>query len=420
MGMSKKYFIMLAVVISSGSLYGCAQKENKKGSNTIKFVSPQTQIADKIEAYAKSFEEQNPGYHIELQINANNYEENVVFAFAAGDASADVLEVHHTIDTPEFKDYLQPLGNSGDLKEKYRYLEAVDDVVYTLPLGVDIEGGILYDKSVLNNVGVTNIPDTPEALTEILYKVQEQTDIIPLYTHFTDKQMQKGWNALATSLDGEADYRTVLLEMDHPFSKNTEFYRTYKILYDAVREGMTEVNTGGLGSWEEANNLLLQHKIAATIVPAEYAYDIWQQTNQSQDYIYSPFVAKDGSKYLYIGTNNGLAISKECKNVELATKWIDYLYNDTDYLAQLGCDYVLQENEDYELISKLEQQNIKVVEMKNLSQEEAAAFEKRDNESELALSNGYFGCNLIDKVQYEGTAYDELCDSWNDAWVTSK
>lgn len=89
-------------------------------------------------------------------------------------------------------------------------------------------------------------------------------------------------------------------------------------------------------------------------------------------------------------------------------------------MTQLGCEYILKENEDYELISKLEDDNIKVIEMKNVSQEKAMAFEKRDNDSELALSNGYFGCNLIDKVQYEGIAYDELCNLWNNAWVTSK
>ncbi len=412
--------IILTTFLAAGTLMltSCG-KSKEQDKNTIKVYTMQTDLDEDLKKYAEDFEKKNPGYKVEISTEYQSYSQRLLMDLTAG-ICPDVIEVDESIPRDLYDYNLQPIGEKSDLEKQYRYLSGstIDGKVYTLPLGVTVEGGVLYDQTVLKQAGITELPKTPEELEEMLVKISDGTkdqDIIPLYTCYKQQTSMTGWNPLATSLKANTNFEQEYMNLKNPFENQTVFQRTYKVLYDANKKKLTEIGRGNMDSvWEEAEKFLKQHKIGAVVASANEAEELIEE--HPDEYVYQPFTAEDGKQYLQMEPQYGLGISRTCKNPELAKKWIAYLYQDTDYLEKCQASYMRTDKEDSKLVQTIQNQGIQIMNPVEYKQDDIKAYEEKVTNSELAVDSGYLGWHLIDLMSSKDWSYDEICKRWNESW----
>ena len=61
--------------------------------------------------------------------------------------------------------------------------------------------GMVYNKAVFEEAGITELPKTPDEFLEDLQKIKDNTDAIPLYTNFAADWTMNAWDAY---IDGNA------------------------------------------------------------------------------------------------------------------------------------------------------------------------------------------------------------------------
>lgn len=418
----KKIILTAALAVSALSFTACG-KSKEEDKNTIKVYTMQTDLDEDLKKYAEDFEKKNPGYKIEVSTEYQAYSQRLLMELTAG-VCPDVIEVDESIPRDLYDYNLQPIGKKSELEKQYRYLSGstIDGEVYTIPLGVTVDGGVLYDKTILEKANITELPKTPEELEEVLEKISDATeerDVIPLYTCYKQQTSMTGWNPLATSLKANTNFEQEYMSLKNPFEKQTVFQRTYKVLYDANQKKLTEISKGNMDSvWEEAEKFLKEHKIGAVVASANEAEQFIEE--HGDEYVYQPFTADDGKQYLQMEPQYGLGISKTCKNPELAKKWIHYLYQETDYLEKCNATYMRTDKDDFKLIQTLQQQGMQIMDAIEYKQNDIKAYEEKVTNSELAVDSGYLGWHLIDIMSSKDWSYDEICKKWNESWNTKE
>ena len=105
--------------------------------------------------------------------------------------------------------------------------------------------GVVYNKAVFEEAGVTEVPTTPDEFLDALQKIKDNTDAIPLYTNFAAGWTMSAWDAYIDGCaTGDTSFgNTGLDKGKNPFSDRgdgTGPYAVYNTLYEAVSRGLTE------------------------------------------------------------------------------------------------------------------------------------------------------------------------------------
>ena len=93
------------------------------------------------------------------------------------------------------------------------------DVVYGIPSMANVQG-IIYNKKVFEEAGVTELPKTPDEFLTALAAIKEKTDAIPLYTNFAAGWTMTAWDAyIDGGATGDPDFaNTGITKGQNPFS----------------------------------------------------------------------------------------------------------------------------------------------------------------------------------------------------------
>ena len=70
--------------------------------------------------------------------------------------------------------------------------------------------GIFYNKTVLEEAGITQIPRTIDEFMDALKMIKEKTDAIPLYTAYADQWTLNQWEANTLTVAGDVNYPYVM------------------------------------------------------------------------------------------------------------------------------------------------------------------------------------------------------------------
>lgn len=192
--------------------------------------------------YIEGFEQKYP----DIKVNYTSYSgyEDEIKSHIDNNDYGDVLFVPGYMDLQDVAMYFEPLGNLDDLSLKYNYLQnsyKVGDTVYSLPSSAYIMG-IIYNKSVFDQAGVTEIPKTTQDFLADLKMVKERTDAIPFYTcHEWDWTVTNWVDFPFIEMTGNANYRgQEFVYEKNPFLEGSNYYHAYKLLYDIVDQGLCE------------------------------------------------------------------------------------------------------------------------------------------------------------------------------------
>lgn len=411
----KKKFILLSILILAVILSGCYSSDNNDKKQVI-FLNNFMTMSDKLFEYEKNFEKLHPDIDVKIESIGDKYEDISIVRLNSNKAG-DVMVIPSYMSQEYYKDYYEPLYSTSAALKKYRFsnIKSIDGKVYSIPLSMNISGGILYDMKVLNDAGIENTPESLEELKEALKAVKSKGDAIPLYSNARGESQLTFWNSLIYSLEGDANYNNTLLNKNNLFSPESEYYNVYKFLYECVSENLIEEPFVS-SKWEDGINLIEEGKLGAAVVSLDMYNQAKKVALNSNSIVYEPLKNSDGEYYLYGEPSYGIGINKESNNKEEAKMWLEYLLDDTDFLEFAGDTSMLEKNPESNYEEYINKDNVRIIYPSETSEENIGKFEKIDNEACLGIYGGSFTFNLINEAASGKKSYEELCDEWNSKW----
>ncbi len=284
----------------------------------------------------KEFEDQNPGVKIQYsQQRFSNYESKTYTRLqqstSSSEPSPDILRIHNTW-VPKYSKYLSSLPSSIMSTEEYSqifYPTAISDFtgkdgkIYAIPWEID---GLMvfYNKQLLSKEGVDEPPKDWDSFIELAYDLTKKS---------SSGAIDQSGLAMGTSrniLHSAEILSFLLLQNNIEIIDET---RTTVSLNNSraisVFEMYTNFAKGEGATWSPTLRsdleMFYSGKLAMMIAPSWRAFDIIN-ANASIEFGTSPLPQLTANEEeVYFSTYWGDAVSKDCKNPEMAWKFVRFL-----------------------------------------------------------------------------------------------
>lgn len=256
--------LLVAAALSLGT--GCSKKDGGENElkGTLTVITNRTDLVDSdFQDYKKTFEARFPGAKIEFEA-IKDYESDIVIRMQTKEYG-DVLMLPDAVPSGNFAAYFEPFGTVEELSGKYRpeflTTKISNGQVYGLAALAKAQG-IVYNKRIFREAGVTSLPKTPEEFIAALELVKKNTDAIPYYTNYHAGWTLTQWQDHAWgSLTGDPDYHNNKIVRDRTlFDKGKSNYILYKLLWDICNKGLIEADPV-TSDWEMSKIYLNEGKL---------------------------------------------------------------------------------------------------------------------------------------------------------------
>jgi ABC-type glycerol-3-phosphate transport system substrate-binding protein len=330
------------------------------------------------------------------------------------------------VEPDELSKYFVPLGSLDVLSQKYRFMsgKAFDGICYGMP-STGNANGLLYNKRIFAEAGVTELPKTPAEFIDALKAVKEKTDAIPLYTNYAAGWTMGAWDEyIGGAATGSATfYNQDLPHMKDPFKATedgTGPYAVYKILYDAVKEGLIEEDYTTT-DWEGCKPMLNNGQIA-TMVLGSWAFTQMRDAaggEHPEDVGYMAFpITIDGKQYAPAGGDYNFGINVQATDDEKLASlyYIKFLTEQSGFAYSEGGVPIDMNGEFPDLYAAFD--GIDLVEQLPAVAGEETLLATLNSDSGLNLNAG--GNDKVQKIvehAFNGDMeFDDIMAQWNEAW----
>lgn len=327
-----------------------------------------------------------------------------------------------SVDAKDLSTYFYPFGTVDEMSELVNFADQwkADGLCY----GVGYMGnaqGILYNKAVFEKAGITELPKTPDEFIADLQLIKDNTDAIPLYTNYAAGWTMGAWDAyIGNNATGDNTYMNQkLVHTKDPFQNygdDTHAYAVYKILYDAVADGLIE-DDFATTDWEGCKGMINNGEIGCMVL-GSWAYPQMEAAGENgADIGYMPFpITVNGEQYASAGADYSYGINANATDDEKAAamvfvKWMTeksgFSYNEDGLpVAASSTD------------TKLSFDGVTFLEDEPALEGEEDFLNEMNAESELNINAG--GDSkiqaIIEHASNGDKTFDEIMDEWNTAW----
>ena len=238
-------------------------------TTTLKVLTNRTDLLEDgaavpYQTYIDAFNEMYPNITVDIE-GITDYASDTLLRLQGGDWG-DVMFIP-AVDKADLSTYFMPLGTTTEMDGQLNYYNQMyEGVVYGIPYTAGVNGGIVYNKAVFEAAGITEIPKTPADFIAALKQIKEyDSSIVPLYTNYAAGwAMGAQWDpAISGSATGDSTYMNQkLLHTANPFADpgdGTGAYNVYKVMYDAVAEGLTEEDYSTT-DWEGCKGMIRKNE----------------------------------------------------------------------------------------------------------------------------------------------------------------
>lgn len=392
----------------------------------VTFLTCRTDIVDTVyEDYKAKFKELYPNVTLDIQ-GITDYESDLLVRLTTDDWGTMCLIPNIT--KAELPNYFVPLGNYDTLSEKYLMLadKSYDGSVYGIPCDANAQG-IVYNKKVFEQAGITELPKTPDDFLAALQTIKDKTDAIPMYTNFAAGWTMGAWDAyLGGSATGDADFMKVKLpHMNNPFTKRDDMtgpYAVYYILYEATARGLIE-DDPTTSDWEGSKGMMNRGEVA-TMVLGSWAVSQMQGAGDNPDdvgYMPFPITQADGKQYATAAPDYCYGVnSKASDEDKLAAKlFIKWLTEESNYAFDQGCIPIVKGSDFPATLEAF--QSIDLVSDNQAKEGEETLFDDINTESEVGLNSVNDPDIAIEEAALTGSkTLDEIMDEWNQKWTAAQ
>ena len=399
--------------------------ENTDLTAKIHFVYHRTDLAGddgKLAGYVKAFNEIYPNIEIEYEL-VTDFAENALLRIGNDDWTIMGIP---TVDKDELSSYFVPLGDLETLDGLYNFMSqwAYEGTCYGIP-STGNANGILYNKRIFAEAGVTELPKTPEEFIAALRLVKDNTDAIPLYTNYAAGWTMGAWDAyIGVAATGDPNYmQQVLPHAKNPFADRgdgTGPYAVYKILYDATAEGLIEEDYTTT-DWEGCKPMLNNGEIA-TMVLGSWAFTQMRDAEggeHPEDVGYMAFpITIDGKQYAPAGGDYNFGINVQASYEEQLASlyYLKWLTHESGFAYSEGGVPIAKDGEYPDLYAAFD--GIDMLADADALPGEATLLNDLNSESELALNaGGNTKVQAIIEHAFNGDeSFDDIMAEWNEAW----
>lgn len=263
--------------------------------------------------YLAEFNKMYPNIKISIE-GGTDYANSALTRLQGGDWG-DIMMIP-AVDKSELGNYFLSYGSLDDVKKEVKYAtdKAYDNKVYGIA-STGNASGIVYNKKVFKDAGIDKLPTTPDEFISDLKAIKEKTKAIPLYTNYAAGWTMGAWDDyIGGTATGDAKYLNQVLEhTKNPFKDpgdGTHAYNVYKILYDAVADGLTE-DDYSTTDWESSKGKMNNGEIATMVLGSWAVSQMQAAGDNAEDVGYMPFpITVDGKQYASSGPDYAFGINK--------------------------------------------------------------------------------------------------------------
>lgn len=372
--------------------------------------------------YLAEFNKMYPNIKISIE-GGTDYANSALTRLQGGDWG-DIMMIP-AVDRAELQNYFISYGSLSDMDKEVKY--AVNQSYQKKVYGVASVGnasGIVYNKKVFKDAGIDSLPTTPDEFISDLKAVKDKTQAIPLYTNYAAGWTMGAWDAyIGGTATGDPDYmNNVFTHSKNPFKDpgdGTHAYNVYKILYDAVADGLTE-DDYSTTDWESSKNKLNAGEIATMVLGSWAVTQIQAAGDNAEDVGYMPFpISIKGKQYATSASDYAYGINKNSSTADqeaamIFVKWMteksNFAYNeggvsiaaDDDRLPDLYSDF----------------KNVKLIPDNPSPDGEEDLFNDLNSDSELNINSGGDARvqGIVEHAANKDQSYDDLVQEWNQKW----
>ena len=397
-------------------------------TGTIKFLHHRTDMdtSGDMAELLKGFTDKYPGVTIEAHAYTN-YADDVATMMQSDDYG-DVVMTPQAIKQSDLPNFFASLGSKSDMENTYYWTTnySVGDDVYALATA-GTASGILYNKQVWSDAGITDLPNTPDGFIDCLKKISEKTSAIPYYTNYNDRWCIVQWQSLVVSASGDPSYNVrVLTDKEELFSDGSPYDTVYGLLFDIYSDpALVEADHAGT-NWEGCKTAFAQGQIGSMVL-GSWAISQFQQAAEDVGVDpsvvgYMPLPANvDGKIYSLSSNDYCMSVNKNSKDVDLAKEFVYWFVDDSGFAAGQGMISTKKGAPMPDTLSAFDELDVQLFTEDPVPDELVGKFNEIDKDSEVdtwgdAATNFKF---QMAEAAFKGEGrdkYKEICDSVNAAW----
>ena len=390
----------------------------------IKVITWRTDLVEDgtFEEYAAAFNEEYPDVTVTFE-GITDYAGEILTRMSTTNYG-DVIGIP-AIQPDQYEQFLEPLGQTADFEDTYRFLPAAsfDGTQYGIAFGGNANG-VVYNKRVFEEAGVTTLPTSEAEWLDALQQVADNTDAIPLYTNYKD-----GWPLTQSfgnlgAVTNDPDAPITMAEDSAPWTEGTDVYAIDSLLYESVAAGLTEPDPLTT-NWEQSKVDLGTGKIAAMTLGSwaiSQMQDAAETAGASADDIgFMAFPAEvDGAQYAVIGGDYNLAVSKHSKAKAAAWAWIQWVVADSGYTEEQGMVSPLIEAELPSTLSGLADAGVELMEINPAPAGKEGLINEVADDAQIDLYGPIYRQKLVDIARGAADGdKDSYFTELNERWAAS-
>ncbi|MCM1388429.1 MAG: ABC transporter substrate-binding protein [Bacillus sp. (in: Bacteria)] len=387
---------------------------------SIKFIHHKTDREEDgtIAAYIEAFNKVYPNITVETE-GITDYAETALLRLPTG-TWGDIMFIP-AIDMVDLPEYFIPYGTVSEMSELINFAEQwkYEDNCYGIGYMANAQG-LMYNKAVFEEAGVTEIPKTPDEFIAALQAIKDNTDAIPLYTNYAAGWTMGGqWDAyLGAITTGDTEWLNhKFIHSAEPFANNgdgTGAYALYKILYDAVANGLIE-DDYTTTDWEGCKGMINRGEIGTMVLGSWAVAQMKAAGDKPDDIAYMPFpITVNGQQYATAGPDYCYGINAKAsdENKTAAMVFVKWMVEESGW-----CDFEGGYPVSKTAPTSFSFEGVNIVENTPSDETEADLMNKMNAESELNFNNG--GDSKVMAIVEDAAAgipYDDIMAEWTATW----
>lgn len=423
--MKKGLLTIGMTALAAVTLVGCSSGSSDSDVETITFINHKTdwETNGKWDEYIAKFNEKYPDIKVEVQ-TITDYAGQMKTRMNSKEYG-DVLMIPGDISPKDYENFFEPLGDTEELSEKYLGLNdrSYEGVQYGIPSQMNATG-LVVNKKVFEDVGITEFPKTTEDFIAALKKIKENdSSIVPLYTNYAAGWTLSNWDFTRTGVSGDADFTNEMTSDTSPFDEGDTMYTIYNTLYTVAKEGLIESDPT-TSDWEQSKVDLANGKVAVMVLGSWAVPQVQEANEDNADNITFeafPVTVSDGKQYMPIGGDYNYGINVNSKHKKAARKFIDWMVNESDYAVDNGGIPTVKGAEYPKALQDSQDAGVELIEENPAPEGKESLFSDINNESELGIgSTDTEKQRIIDAaVGNSKESFDDIMKDFNTRWANA-
>lgn len=390
-------------------------------TTTIKWIHHKTDREEDgtIPGLIAKFNEVYPNITVETE-GITDYQEDALLRLSTGDWG-DVMFIP-AVDAADLSTYFVSYGTVEEMSELVNFADQwkLDGSCY----GIGYMGnaqGLLYNKKVFEEAGITELPKTPDEFLAALQAIKDNTEAIPLYTNYAAGWTMGGqWDAfLGAVTTGDTTWlNQKFVHTAEPFADNgdgTGAYALYKILYDAVAQGLIE-DDYTTTDWEGCKGMINNGQIGCMVLGSWAIAQMKAAGDNPDDIGYMPFpITVNGQQYTTAGPDYCYAINVNSSddNKAAAMVFVKWMVEESGWCDFEG-GYPISKTAPTSFVFD----GVNVVTNETALEGEEDLMNDMNAESELSFNAGGDAKvqRIVEAAATGSKSFDDIMAEWTAAW----